>query len=270
MKPCGTFFVKEGMKHFSDTEIRAAVRERYTNTVTAAASSCCSGPNDGGTDSASCCNGGYDPAQLQTIPAGADLGLGCGNPTVAAAPRPGETVLDLGSGAGVDCFLAAKKVGPEGRVIGVDMTPAMVDRARENARTGGYTNVEFRLGEIEALPIADASVDLIISNCVINLSPEKERVFADALRVLAPGGRLVVSDIVTDRDVTETERADMDLYCTCVSGAETESVVHQLLVDAGFVDVSIDRASVPFDWGETRGASVTVYSATISGRKPAA
>jgi SAM-dependent methyltransferase len=268
------------MKHVSDTEIRAAVRERYTDTVTAAAGSCCGGagqsgatmyqPGNRNADGTSCCSGGYDPAQLGTIPAGADLGLGCGNPTVAAAPRPGETVLDLGSGAGVDCFLAADKVGAEGRVIGVDMTPAMVDRARENARTGGYTNVEFRLGEIEALPVSDASVDLIISNCVINLSPEKERVFAEALRVLAPGGRLVVSDIVTDREVTETERTDMDLYCTCVSGAETVSVVHQLLVDAGFVDVSIERASVPFDWGKSKGSSLTVYSATISGRKPPA
>lgn len=192
--------------------------------------------------------------------------------TVAAAPRPGETVLDLGSGAGVDCFLAAEKVGPQGRVIGVDMTPEMVDRARTNAQSGGYAHVEFRLGEIEALPVVDASVDLIISNCVINLSPTKERVFAEALRVLKPGGRLVVSDIVAERAPTEAEQANMDLYSACVSGAEPVAEVHRYLAEAGFTDVTVTQASTPFDWGESdaeRDAPVvTVYSATIEGVRP--
>ena len=248
--------------------VRAAVRKRYAEKVTSTASSCCGGQtatsNTGG-----CCNAGYDATQLETIPGGADLGLGCGNPTVAAAPAPGETVLDLGSGAGVDCFLAAKKVGPSGRVIGVDMTPEMVDRARRNAQQSQYANVEFRLGEIEALPLADASVDLIISNCVINLSPTKELVFQEALRVLKPGGRLVVSDIVAEREPTPAERANMDLYSACVSGAEPVDAIRHLLSEAGFADIRIDQASTPFDWGDSDTPVVTVYSATISGRKPA-
>lgn len=202
------------------------------------------------------------------IPTGSELGLGCGNPTVAAAPRPGQTVLDLGSGAGVDCFLTAAKVGPQGRVIGVDMTPEMVDRARASAKSGGYTQVEFRLGEIEALPVADASIDLIISNCVINLSPTKDRVFGEALRVLKPGGRLVVSDIVAERTPTEEERADMTLYSACVSGAEPVAEVHRLLADAAFTDVTVTQASTPFDWGKSDVEVVTVYSATIQRTRP--
>ncbi|MFO8043048.1 MAG: arsenite methyltransferase [Alkalispirochaeta sp.] len=263
------------MKHSEET-VRAAVRQRYAATATEKTTGCCngtgSGGETGGTGSGSCCNAGYDLSQLEMIPSGSELGLGCGNPTVAAAPRPGETVLDLGSGAGVDCFLAAEKVGPQGRVIGVDMTPEMVDRARANAQSGGYTHVEFRLGEIEALPVADASVDLIISNCVINLSPTKDRVFAEALRVLKPGGRLVVSDIVAERAPTEEERADMTLYSACVSGAEPVAEVHRLLTDAGFTDVAITQASTPFDWRNSGGRStdgvVTVYSATIQGVRP--
>lgn len=252
----------------TDEAVRAAVRQRYADKVASSASSCCSG-HEAPTGTGGCCNAGYDAVQLEMIPGGADLGLGCGNPTVAAAPAPGETVLDLGSGAGVDCFLAAKNVGPEGRVIGVDMTPEMVDRARRNAQQSEYANVEFRLGEIEALPLADSSVDLIISNCVINLSPTKTLVFREALRVLKPGGRLVVSDIVAERVPTDEERANMDLYSACVSGAEPVATVRQLVSEAGFTDVQIDQASTPFDWGDSDTPVVTVYSATISGRKPA-
>ena len=254
------------MKHTEET-VRTAVRKRYATTATETASDCCGG-NDSTSSKSSCCNAGYDLSQLKMIPTGSELGLGCGNPTVAAAPQPGETVLDLGSGAGVDCFLAAEKVGPKGRVIGVDMTPEMVDRARTNAKQGGYAQVEFRLGEIEALPVADASVDLIISNCVINLSPTKDRVFAEALRVLKPGGRLVVSDIVAERAPTEEERADMNLYCTCVSGAEPVTEVHRLLEEAGFTDVTVNQASSPFDGGNSDAEVVTVYSATIQGTRP--
>lgn len=254
------------MNH-SEEAIRTAVRERYTAKATGRAPGCC-GSDSGNGSSSSCCNAGYDPGQLQMIPTGSELGLGCGNPTVAAAPRPGETVLDLGSGAGVDCFLAAEKVGAQGSVIGVDMTPEMVDRARANARDGGYTQVEFRLGEIEALPVADSSVDLIISNCVINLSPAKDRVFAEALRVLRPGGRLVVSDIVAERQPTEAERSNMDLYSSCVSGAEPVDRIRRLLSNAGFEEVQITRASTPFDWGDPDAPVVTVYSATIQAVRP--
>src|SRR5690606_25538499 len=157
---------------------------------------------------------------LQAVPEGANLGLGCGNPTAIDAIPSGATVLDLGSGGGFDCFLAARKVGPTGHVIGVDMTPEMIDRARVNARKAGLMNVEFRLGEIEALPLADASFDVIISNCVINLSPDKARVFAEAFRVLKPGGRLMVSDLVLTRELPATVRQSAAAYAACISGAE--------------------------------------------------
>lgn len=249
----------------SNDKIRSAVQERYTKKVAAAKDDCCGG---GKRDSA--CGGGYTIDQLKTLPQGADLGLGCGNPTVAAAPREGEVVLDLGSGAGVDCFLAASRVGPGGRVIGVDMTPDMVERARENARIAEQGNVEFRLGTIEELPLKDASVDLIISNCVINLSPEKGRVFEEAFRVLKPGGRLVVSDLVAERTPTDEERSDMDLYSACVSGAETATIVEGLLKAAGFDKVTIEAATDPFDWGDPDAPTVSVFSATIAGTKPTA
>ena len=251
---------------YSHDDIRQAVQERYTRKAAERGSDCCAG-GDNECSSAGC-GGGYTIEQLQTLPKNADLGLGCGNPTVAAAPREGETVLDLGSGAGVDCFLAAAKVGPAGRVIGVDMTREMVERARENARSGEYRNVEFRLGTIEELPLEDGTVDLIISNCVINLSPEKQRVFEEAYRVLKPGGRLVVSDLVAERTPTEEERSDMDLYCTCVSGAETADVVEGFLETAGFEEMKVDAAGEPFYWGDPDAPVVTVYSATISATKP--
>ena len=182
---------------------------------------------------------GYDPSELAQLPDGADLGLGCGNPLAMLELRKGETVLDLGSGGGIDCFLAAKRVGPTGHVIGVDMTPEMIDRARRNATAGGYENVEFRLGEVEHLPVADGSVDTIISNCVINLVPDKRQVFAEAFRVLAPGGRLSVSDIVTLGDVPVRIRDSVEAYVSCLSGASLRGDYLGMLRDAGFAEVEV-------------------------------
>ncbi len=182
---------------------------------------------------------GYDERDLHAVPAGANLGLGCGNPVALAALRPGEVVLDLGSGAGFDAFLAAAAVGPEGRVIGVDMTPEMIAKAQENARKAGIDNAEFRLGTIENLPIADAQVDVVISNCVINLSPDKPRVFHEAFRVLKPGGRLMISDIVLGMPLPERVRASIKAYVGCIAGASLRSGYLQAIADAGFVDVEV-------------------------------
>jgi ubiquinone/menaquinone biosynthesis C-methylase UbiE len=174
---------------------------------------------------------------MDNVPEGANLGLGCGNPVALASLKEGETVLDLGSGAGFDCFLAANKVGREGRVIGVDMTPEMLDKARENARDGDYANVEFRLGEIENLPVANSSVDIIISNCVINLARDKERVFKEAFRVLKPGGRIIVSDIVLNRELPEKIKSSIEAYVGCVAGASPEPEYLKAIESAGFREV---------------------------------
>jgi SAM-dependent methyltransferase len=220
------------------TDVRTVVRERYAAAATGAADACgcCGGPADA---EAVLARIGYTPEQAAAIPEGANLGLGCGNPIAHAALKPGEVVLDLGSGAGIDCFLAAREIGPSGRAIGVDMTPAMLERARALATKLGTPNVEFRLGEIEHLPVADASVDCIISNCVVNLSPEKVQVFREALRVLRPGGRLVVSDLVLTRELTPELRRDAALYAGCVAGASLEAEYLQLMRDAGFGKVDV-------------------------------
>jgi arsenite methyltransferase len=187
---------------------------------------------------------GYSDDQLENVPEGANLGVGCGNPTAIDALRPGETVVDLGSGAGMDAFLAARQVGPSGHVIGVDMTDAMLDKARENAKKVDLEDsVEFRKGHIEDLPIEDESVDAIISNCVINLSPEKERVYAEAYRVLKPGGRLMISDIVLERPLPEAVINSIDAYLGCVGGASLRANYLETIAKAGFREVRIDRES---------------------------
>ena len=182
---------------------------------------------------------GYATQDIQAVPEGANLGLGCGNPVAMASLKPGETVLDLGSGAGFDAFLSSKRVGPEGRVIGEDMTPQMIERATALAMTHGYMNVEFRLGDIEALPVADASVDAIISNCVVNLSTDKPRVFREAFRVLKPGGRLLISDLVLERPLPEAIRQDMDAYGACIAGALLKSDYLSAIEAAGFVGLAM-------------------------------
>jgi len=217
---------------------RSVVREKYAAVAEGGSCGCgCCGAEANDEDALAAL--GYTAEQRAAIPEGADLGLGCGNPIAHAELKPGETVLDLGSGGGIDCFLAAREVGATGRVIGVDMTPAMLERARANRAKVNAANVEFRLGEIEHLPVADESVDVIISNCVVNLSPDKLQVFRDALRVLKPGGRLVVSDLVLTRSLDEVLRRDVDLYVGCVAGASLKQDYLQLMRDAGFQDVAI-------------------------------
>lgn len=264
------------MSQTTDDTIRAAVRESYTLIAQAGEGGCC-GPSD-----ASCCGPtpvqvasvhlGYTATELVSLPEGADLGLGCGNPGALASLQPGETVLDLGSGAGVDAFLAAKAVGPEGSVIGVDMTPAMITKARANAEAGGYANVDFRLGEIEHLPVADGSVDVIISNCVVNLSPDKPAVFAEAFRVLRSGGRLAISDIVATTDLPDEMRADLALYSGCVAGATQVSRLEEMMAGVGFESIKVspkgESRSFIDQWAPGRDLADYVVSAAIEAVKP--
>ena len=192
---------------------------------------------------------GYSEDDLKSVPDGSNLGLGCGNPVALASLKGGETVLDLGSGAGLDCFLAAQRVGRTGRIIGVDMTPEMIDRARDNARRDNFQNVEFRLGEIENLPVADSSVDVIISNCVINLSPDKSRVFAEAFRVLKPGGRLMVSDMVTSKELPQVLKDSIAAYVGCLGGAQMKKDYLDTIAAAGFREVMVvDESFLPAEY----------------------
>ncbi len=227
-------------------EIKRHVRDRYA--AAAKQGTSCS-------QTAGCCGGewgpeslskkvGYTDTDLESVPEGANLGLGCGNPLALASLREGETVLDLGSGGGFDCFLAASQVSSTGKVIGVDMTPEMLERARGNARKGNYANVEFRLGEIENLPVADNQVDIVISNCVINLSPAKERVFQEAFRALKPGGRLMVSDIVLRKDLPEEIRNSISAYTACVAGATRREKYLEAIRAAGFQEVEVLQEAV--------------------------
>jgi arsenite methyltransferase len=239
--------------------VQKTVRERYGKIAQQSRSSCCGSGNVAPQLSPCCGNSstaaqsvskavGYSDADLDAVPDGANLGLGCGNPVALASLKAGEVVLDLGSGAGFDCFLASSKVGLKGKVIGIDMTPEMLDKARDNARKGGYNNVEFRLGEIENLPVADNSVDAIISNCVINLSTDKKRVFAEAFRALKPGGRLMVSDIVILKELPDFIKESVAAYIACVSGAIKKNDYLKAIQASGFVEVKVvDEFIYPLD-----------------------
>ncbi len=260
--------------------IRREVSEAYAKVANAEstgdaegiASSCCGVSDDASINALISTRLGYSESDLAQAPSGADLGLGCGNPKAIAALQPGETVVDLGSGAGFDCFLAAHEVGDSGRVIGVDMTPDMVSKARSNAAEGHYGHVEFRLGEIEHLPVADDTADVILSNCVINLSPDKPQVFREAFRILKPNGRLAISDVVATIELPEEMRNDKALIAGCMGNAALVADLEQAMTAAGFVDVRIEPkdSSRDFikDWAPGRGVEDYVQSATIEARKP--
>lgn len=260
------------------TEQRTAVRERYARIATESSScgesSCCGGAglsSEAPTDQSH--KLGYSDDDLAAVGSDANLGLGCGNPTAIASLEQGDTVLDLGSGGGFDCFLAAREVGTAGGVIGVDMTPEMVETARENIETNDAANVEFRLGEIEHLPVADESVDVIISNCVINLSPDKPQVFREAYRVLRPGGRLVISDVVLTTELPADLQSDPASVAACINGAASIPALETMLADVGFTDVSIepkaDSEEFIRDWDNERDLSDYIVAAMIEGKKSA-
>lgn len=211
---------------------------------------------------------GYSRVDLERIPKEAIMGLGCGSPTAVASLKKGEVVLDLGSGAGIDVFIAAEKVGPKGRVIGVDMTKEMVSRAARLAKANGYDNVEFRLGEIEKLPVDDGSVDTIISNCVINLSTDKDKVFREALRVLKPGGRLTLSDIVSEKPVPAELKEDLDAWSSCIAGALEKSDYLGKMTDAGFGKVEVTAENDFYVETEEDRKQHKFLSITVKAHKP--
>lgn len=264
------------MNVLKNDKIRIAVRENYGKVATSKNIGC-------GCSSSSCCDTsnnsedvsvilGYSRENVSSVPEGANMGLGCGNPQAIAKIKPGEIVLDLGSGGGFDCFLAARQVGDSGHVIGVDMTPEMISKAHVNAEKGAYPNVEFRLGEIEHLPVADESIDVIISNCVINLSPDKPRVFSESYRTLKKGGRLAISDVVAFVEFPENVQRDMALYSGCIAGAAHISKVEKMLLEAGFEQIRIvpkdESKSFIQKWAP--GIPITDYivSASIEAKKP--
>lgn len=259
---------------------RRQVREAYAEVARASAAgqgaglgaSCCGVDEDAAINAVISSRLGYSEAERRAVPEGADMGLGCGNPKAIAALRPGEVVVDLGAGGGFDAFLAAAEVGAEGRVIGVDMTPDMLSKARANAQRGGYANVEFRLGEIEHLPLADAGADVVMSNCVINLSPDKAQVFREVFRVLRPGGRLAITDVVATAELPDDMRRDPALIAGCMGNASLIEVLEQMMVEAGFTAVRIEPkdASRAFirDWAPGRNVSDYVVAATIEALKP--
>jgi arsenite methyltransferase len=262
----------------SNEKVHEIVRESYAKVALSGATGCSTG------SSSACCESerptatpaeklGYSAGEIAALPEGADLGLGCGNPQAIASLKPGETVLDLGSGAGFDCFLAARSVGPSGHVIGVDMTPEMLAKARANAGKSNAANVEFRLGQIEQLPVADNSVDAIISNCVINLSPDKPQVFREAFRVLKPGGRVAVADIVRTAELPPEIASDLAALCGCVAGAASVDELGQILRDSGFEQIRIQPKEVSKQfirtWTSGSNAADYVVSSTIEAVKPA-
>ena len=270
------------MQLHSEDEIRSAVRTRYGAIATQTdTNGCCSTPTlvqiEGITDRAPVTvvpgeQLGYESSDLEKIPEGAELGLGCGNPLGIASLQLGEVVLDLGSGGGIDCFLASEKVGPTGKVIGVDMTPEMISRARGNAAKGSFTGVEFRLGEIEHLPVADSSVDVVISNCVVNLSPDKPQVFREIFRALKPGGRVAIADLIERGEIPDDVRNDLALISCCIGGAMQPSEIESLLRSAGFGEIRVafnkESKKIIRDILSTVRVEDFVASAFIEGRKP--
>jgi SAM-dependent methyltransferase len=274
---CSTTDIQQ---HVAKDHHRQNVREAYAQVAVANSagcgcgveSSCCGVSDDNAINTLISSRLGYSEAELKEIPEGADMGLGCGNPKAIASLKPGEHVVDLGAGGGFDCFLAAAEVGEKGSVIGVDMTPEMVSKARGNAMKGNYSNVEFRLGEIEALPVADASADVIISNCVINLSPDKARVFREAYRILKPGGRLAISDVVATVEIPEVMRNDPQLIAGCMGNASLIEPLHDWIEAAGFEAIRIqpkdESREFIRDWAPDRGVEDYVVSATIEAVKP--
>ena len=261
---------------------RQRVRKAYAKVAQAdeagaacgTASGCCGVSDEVAINSLISTRLGYSQEDLDKVPSGADMGLGCGNPGAIASLKPGEVVVDLGSGGGFDCFLAAQEVGDAGHVIGVDMTPDMLSKARKNIEKGKFNNVEFRLGEIEHLPIADASVDVIISNCVINLSPDKQQVFKDAYRVLKSGGRLAISDVVATAELPQAMREDAALVTECIGNASLITDLQKMIEAAGFVEVSIspkdESKTFIKDWAPKHDVTDYVVSANITAVKPGA
>jgi len=268
------------MNQKTHDDIRNNVRDSYAQVAEASnegdccgvETSCCGVSDEAAINTLISTRLGYSEDDLQQVPEGADMGLGCGNPRAIASLRPGETVVDLGAGGGFDAFLAAQEVGETGHVIGIDMTPAMLSKARTNAEKGKYTQVEFRLGEIENLPVADDTADVIISNCVINLSPDKPRVFREAFRILKPGGRLAISDVVASAEMPEEMKNDPQLHAGCMAGAERVEDLERMILDAGFCDVRIapkdESREFIKDWAPGRGVEDYVLSATIEAVKP--
>lgn len=270
------------MNDKTDEAIRAAVRDHYASVATGVTKDDPEAPreSDGGCCAPTCCGGstatsslkvGYSPEDVSSAPEGADLGIGGGNPQAIAGLKPGEIVLDLGAGAGFDAFLAARQVGSNGRVIGVDMTSAMLEKARDNAAKAGVENVEFRLGEIEHLPVADTSVDVIMSNCVINLSPDKPAVFAEAFRVLKPGGRIAVSDVVATKPLPDALARSVAAHAGCIGGAADVETLKAMLAASGFtgIRITVNKQSREFirDWLPGSGAELYVASAMIEATK---
>jgi ubiquinone/menaquinone biosynthesis C-methylase UbiE len=266
------------MDKAKNDEIRSAVREKYGKVAESgkagcgcSPSSCCGSPSDVTAADISVALG-YSSEDVTAAPDGANMGLGCGNPQAIASLQPGETVLDLGSGGGFDCFLAARAVGVKGQVIGVDMTPGMIAKSRGNAEKAGLGNVDFRLGELENLPVADGIVDVIISNCVINLSPEKEKVFKEAFRVLKPGGRLAVSDVVATAELPEDLKKDMAFHTGCIAGASSVGELEAILHRSGFANIRIkpkaESRTFIRDWMPGSKIEDYVVSANIEAVKP--
>jgi ubiquinone/menaquinone biosynthesis C-methylase UbiE len=265
------------MDAVKNDEIRRAVRRQYGKVAESreagcgCAPTCCSAPTPNAKSLSQ--QLGYSAEEIGAVPQGANMGLGCGNPQAIAALKSGEIVLDLGCGGGFDCFLAGRQIGETGRGIGVDMTPEMIAKARANAEKGGFRNVEFRLGEIENLPVADGIIDVILSNCVINLSPSKPRVFAEAYRVLKPGGRLAISDVVATAELPEEIRRDMALYTGCLAGVPLIGEVEAMLLAAGFQEIRVtpreeSRAFIR-EWAPGTSVADYVVSAAIEAVKPA-